>query len=123
MPPIIKKGKEPHIVVFVVKGTIELCNSTGTYRYLSLGKGSFYGEGYVLFDLPSSYSVYYNIDTQVQVLEIEAEKFKDICNQYPYSKRIIAQRATQRRGIFREKKQGWIRELQYKLHHSLTSKN
>ncbi len=64
----MSKGEIPKSVVFVLKGSLQLCNASGSKKYMRIGKGSFFGEGYVLFDLPCSYGVYYKIDDKVQVL-------------------------------------------------------
>lgn len=101
--------------MLIISGSLQLCSGSGGYKYLRLNKGSFFGEGYILFDTPCSYSVYHKINDIVQVYEIEAELFKKICYAYPKSLKVIKERAMKRREKFREKKIIWLKELQLKL--------
>ena len=46
----------PFYVYFILKGDVFLTNSTGTFHYIKLTSGSYFGDINVILKYPSSYS-------------------------------------------------------------------
>ena len=88
----------------VLKGRVVVSNSTGNYSYFHLPEGAWFGESYLLFGLPSSYSYVYEKGQSVHTLRITAQKFLKICRRYPDSANLLIERGISRRRRFREYK-------------------
>ena len=115
---IQKKGVVPRYVHFIVRGRAVVSNSTGNYPYFKLPEGSWFGESYLLFGLPSSYAIVHESGQAVHTLRISGSKFLKICRKYPDSTSILLERAIMRRRRFREYKIEYLENMLDQIFHT-----
>ncbi|CAI2372725.1 unnamed protein product [Moneuplotes crassus] len=108
---IIPQGKIPTKLIFVKEGVVYGGNSTGRYVYFRLKKGSYFGEGYILNQKPSSYSINYFRDESACLFSVENIDLVSICQSYPSSFEKIRKRSISRRRVFRKMKYNSLREI------------
>ena len=98
---IISKGEMAEGVYFILSGRVRVGNRTRVYRYFTLPETGFFGEISILFGVPSKYNYYYEDTERVGCYFISADDFKEVCNKYPGSGKIIKERALIRKKAFK----------------------
>ena len=72
-------------------------NKSGMYEYGIIHESGYFGDVSILLNQPSEYSYYNNNDSDIAMLALEAKTFLKICNQHPFSRDLLVERANQRR--------------------------
>jgi hypothetical protein len=75
-------------------------NKNGIYEYGIIHECGYFGDISILLNQPSEYAYYNNHDSDIAMLCLDAKSFLAICNQHPYSRDLLKERAKQRRKMF-----------------------
>jgi hypothetical protein len=63
------------------------------YDYGIIHEGGYFCDISILLNQPSEYSFYNNNDSDIALLTLDAKTFLQICNQHPYSRDLLKDRA------------------------------
>ena len=108
---IIQQNKIPNKIIFVHHGEVYGSNATGRYIYFRLIGGAYFGEGYVLSQIPSTYSINYFKQSSVSLFSVKSDVFLKICQVYPKSMEIIKKRSVLRRLEYKKLKLNAIEDI------------
>eukprot|EP01022_Parablepharisma_sp_SALTPOND_P016763 TRINITY_DN2533_c0_g1_i1.p3 TRINITY_DN2533_c0_g1~~TRINITY_DN2533_c0_g1_i1.p3 ORF type:complete len:298 (-),score=29.16 TRINITY_DN2533_c0_g1_i1:2033-2926(-) len=118
---ILKPGKVPKDIYFVLTGYVGLYSTDGLDKYTALFPGTVYGEAFVMFDIPASYWFKYdlsaiaeapkqNSEIKAEMYKIKAQVFMEILKDYPAAHRIIRRESLKKRMIYRQAKRSFIQQ-------------
>lgn len=122
---IINSGTMPKNLYLIKKGTVEICNRGESEKYVSYGKGSYFGDYHLLFKIKSSHVFRAELPSapkydrqgnvivdpndapkevgDVELLCIKRDTFNELCELFPNSAHILRERAYFRRKFIRDR--------------------
>ncbi len=109
----IKAGKVPSFVYFVLSGHLGLYSFDGILQYLTLKAGSIFGEVYVLFHIPCTYTLKYDpfhldvssaAEKVTELYRVSAEDYLNILKDYEPVYLRLKSEATTKRRVYRKLK-------------------
>jgi len=118
---ILKAGKVPKNIYFLLTGYVGLYSTDGWSKYISLSAGALYGEAFVVFNIPASYWFKFDttaaqdknvdkIEIKSEMYKISAEDFMTIIKDYKNGFQIIRREALRKRAMYRQLKKAFIQQ-------------
>ena len=110
---IQKAGKVPKLIYFVISGKLGLYSFDGVERYMILGKGSVYGEVFILFGIPTTYTLKFDPHLSkrkrtTDVYKVDAEDFLMILKDYRCVYHTLKREGIKKREVYRKFKKHTI---------------
>ncbi len=119
---ILKAGKVPKSIFFLVSGTLLICCVSGVRPFMQLHPGGIYGEAYVLFGIPNTYALAYDTNPNmganptgtvnaVEGYKVRAEDYLSILKDYHGVYLLLRAEAIRKRRIYRSLKQASLQAI------------
>jgi len=111
---IVKAGKVPKDIYFLISGVLLMCSVDSVTPYMQLHPGGIYGEVYVLFGIPATYSLIYENSPKiggkvvpinnVETYKVDATEYLNIIKDFVGVYTILRTEAVKKRRIYRKLK-------------------
>ena len=107
--PILNAGKIPKWIYFLISGILFINSVNGVTFYAQLFPKSIFGEAYIIYGIPSTYSLMYNADPRinnkktndntVETYRVSASAYLEIIKNYRGVYQILKKEALKKRRI------------------------
>jgi CRP-like cAMP-binding protein len=116
---IIKEGTKAKAMFFIIKGIVEVTSEDDEIVYAELGKGCFFGEIGVLFQVARTTSVV--AKTKCIIARITADEFYELCEKHPKVAKAIHDEAIDRFTNLKSQKEERGKKLNINLNENMLS--
>jgi len=116
---IIKEGTKAKAMFFIIKGIVEVTSEDDEIVYAELGKGCFFGEIGVLFQVARTSSVV--AKTKCIIASINASEFYELCEKHPKVAKAIHDEAIDRYTDLKTQKEERGKQLKVSINENMFS--
>jgi len=116
---IIREGTKAKAMFFIIKGIVEVTSEDDEIVYAELGKGCFFGEIGVLFQVARTTSVV--AKTKCIIARITADEFYELCKKHPKVAKAIHDEAVDRYTNLKTQKEERGQKLNINLNENILS--
>jgi len=116
---IIREGTKAKAMFFIIKGIVEVTSEDDEIVYAELGKGCFFGEIGVLFQVARTTSIV--AKTKCIIARITADEFYELCERHPKVAKAIHDEALDRFTNLKTQKEERGKKLDINLNESMLS--
>lgn len=113
---IQKAGKIPKTIYFIMQGTLGLYSFDGVERFMELRRSAVYGESYILYGIPSPYTLKYDPahcrTKVVDAYKVDAGDFLNILKSYRCVYHTLKSEGIHKRRVYRIYKRKYIEKRQ-----------
>ncbi|ORX76221.1 RNI-like protein [Anaeromyces robustus] len=116
---IIREGTKAKAMFFIIKGVVEVTSEDDEIVYAELGKGCFFGEIGVLFQVARTTSIV--AKTKCIIARITASEFYELCEKHPKVAKAIHDEAVDRYTNLKTQKEERGKKLNVNLNENMLS--